>query len=221
MNASTAYLRIIFFVLSLLVVALVLHGCGKKEGEEAKPETAQSAGAAPATIENLKTAFAAEAKRVDWYEKFAKQAQKENLGDVAVLFNALARSEKVHAERTAALLKSKGVDPGTPVIEAVPAGKARQYLKLALSNENIEEGTWTGFQAKATEEQFAEAAEHFRRSAEADARHGRLLKRAIEQETNFARLPYMMCLECGYIVGSDKIDSCVVCKTPKEKFQKI
>lgn len=221
MNASNSFIRVVFFALALLVVGLVLDGCGKKEGEEAKPATAQAGGTATATIENLKTAFGAESKRVEWYEKFAQQAQRENLGDIAVLFKALSRSEKVHAEKAAALLKSKGVDPGVPTIEKIPAGKARQYLKLSLSNENIEEATWAGFKAKAAEEQWAEATEHFRRSAEADARHGRLLKRAIEQETNFARLPYMMCPECGYIVGSDKIDSCVVCKTPKEKFQKI
>ena len=223
MSASKSFLRFALAVISILVMVLVIVGCQKKEGEAEKPQadaSVQSA-SAPATIENLKVAYGLELKRVDWYDRFSKQAQKENLGDIAVLFKALARSEKVHADKTAELLKSKGVEPVAPTIEAVAPGKARQYLKLALSNENVEQSSMAAFQAKATEEQWAEAAEHFRRSVEADGRHGRLLSRAIEMETNFARLPYMMCPECGYIVGSEKDEECRVCKTPKGKFQKI
>jgi len=223
MSASKSFLGISLAVVCLLVIILVIGGCQKKEGEPAKSPAAQSvqSASASATIENLKTAYGLELKRVDWYERFSKQAQKENLGDIAVLFKALSRSEKVHADKAAALLKTKGVEATSPAIEAVAAGKARQYLKLSLSNENVEQSTMAAFQAKAVEEQFPEAAEHFRRSMEADARHGRLISRAIEMETNFARLPYVMCPECGYIVGLEKDEECRVCKTPKGKFQKI
>jgi rubrerythrin len=225
MNSSNLLLRSWIVVVAIVTLALILVGCGKKEGEAAKPQAEQAAQPgqpATATIVNLKADYALEMKRVDWYERFSKQAQKESLGDVAVLFRALARSEKVHAEKIAALLNTKGIEASAPAtIEAAPAGKARQYLKLSLSNENVEEASMTAFQAQAKNEQFAEAEELFRRLSGADARQGRLLKKAIEQETNFARLPYVMCPECGYIVGSDKIDECPVCKTKKDKFQKI
>jgi len=224
MNSSNPLLRSWIVVVAIITLALILVGCGKKEGESAKPQAEQAAQPgqpATATIVNLKADYALEMKRVDWYERFSKQAQKENLGDVAVLFKALSRSEKVHADKIAALLKTKAIEVSAPTIEAAPAGKARQYLKLSLSNENVEEASMTAFQAQAKNEQFAEAEELFRRLSGADARQGRLLKRAIEQETNFARLPYVMCPECGYIVGSDKIDECPVCKTKKDKFQKI
>lgn len=223
MSASKSFLYLSLALVTLLVMVLAIIGCQKKEGEAEKPQAEQSvqATSAPATIVNLKTAYALEMKRVDWYGRFSKQAQKEGLGEIAVLFTALSRSEKVHADKTEALLKSKGIEVTPPTIEPVPAGKTRQYLKLSLSNENVEQSSIAAFQAAATEEQFTEAAEHFRRSFEADARHGRLISRAIEMETNFARLPYMMCPECGYIVGSDKDEECRVCKTPKSKFQKI
>jgi rubrerythrin len=221
MSASKSFLQHFLAVNLVLVVLLVLVGCQKKEGEAAKPETAQIVAAAPITVEGLKAAYAAESKRVDWYERFSKQAQKENLGDIAVLFKALARSEKVHVDGAAALLKSKGIEVPTPTIEPVPAGKARQYLKLALSNENVEQGIYASDTVKARLEQFTEAAEWFKKALNSDARHARLLKKAIELETNFARLPYMMCPECGYIVGSDKLEECPVCKASKDKFQKI
>lgn len=221
MSASKSFLHFSLVVVSVLVMFLVISGCQKKEGEAAKPEVAQQASAALVSIDNLKTAHAAAAKNIDWYDKFSKQAQKENLGDIAVLFKALARSEKVHADMFASLLKTKGVEVAAPVAEPLPAGKARQYLKRAASSEAVEQSILATFEKVATDEQFAEAAELFRRSRGADERHARLLSRAIEMETNFARLPYVMCPECGYIVGSDKMDSCLVCKLPKEKFQKI
>lgn len=173
------------------------------------------------TMGNLQTAYGAELKRSLWYDRFSKQAMKENLGDIAILFRALAHSEKVHAEAAAKLLRGKGVEPIEPAIDSIVPGKAKQYLKLSLSNENLEQNIYAADTAKAQEEHFTEAAEWFRRALEADARHARLLKKAIEQETNFARLPYLMCPECGYIMGSDKMEECLVCKTKKDKFQKI
>ncbi len=212
MSALRSFPQFAFAVVSILVVALLVGGCQKKE-EQVQPPVA--------TIENLKAAYALEVKRANWYEQFSKQAQKENLGDIAVLFRALARSEQVHAERAAKLLRSKGIEPSTPTIESIVPGKARQYLKRSLSEENLEQGLYAMDTTKALEESFTEAADWFKQALDADARHIRLLKKAIELETNFARLPYLMCPECGYIVGSDKIEECQVCKAPKDKFQKI
>lgn len=218
MNASNPFQRICLTLIVVVVAGLLLAGCGKKEGEAEKSQGDQQQ---LATINNLQVAYAAEFKREAWYEGFAKQAQKERFDDIAVLFRTLAKSEKVHYQNIAELLRSKGVEPVTPTVEAIAPGKTRQYLKLSLSNENVEQSTFSGFLAVAEQEQFAEAVELFRRSVEADARHTRLLNKAVEMETNFARLPYMMCPECGYIVGSDKIEECPVCKTKKDKFETI
>ena len=219
MKAPARFLHLAFFIVLAVPVMFWLSACQKKdEGKQAaSTQTTQKL----VTLDNLQTAYGAELKRSLWYDRFAKQAMKENLGDIAVLFRALSRSEKVHAEAEAKLLRSKGVEPVAPAIDSIPPGKARQYLKMSLSNENLEQNFYAADTAKAREEHFTEAAEWFRRALEADARHGRLLKKAIEQENNFARLPYLMCPECGYIVGSDKLEECPVCKTKKDKFQKI
>jgi rubrerythrin len=219
MNTPARFLRRApIFVASVLMI-FWLASCQKKE--EAKQAAPQQTGQKLVTIDNLQSAYGAELKRSLWYDRFSKQAMKENLGDIAVLFKALSRSEKVHADGAAKLLKSKGVEPVVQVIDSVVPGKAKQYLKLSLSNENLEQNLYAADTAKAIEEHFTEAADWFKKALEADARHGRLLKKAVEMETNFARLPYLMCPECGYIVGSDKLDECPICKTKKEKFQKI
>ncbi|MCX6133904.1 MAG: rubrerythrin family protein [Ignavibacteriales bacterium] len=219
MKAPARFLHLVCVITLALPMLLWQSGCQKKE-ESKQPEPTQGTQKL-ATIENLQRAYGGELKRSLWYDRFAKQAMKENLGDIAVLFRALGRSEKVHAEAAAKLLRSKGVEPIVPSIDSIAPGKAKQYLKLSLSNENLEQNLYASDTTVAQSEHFTEAAEWFRRALEADARHGRLLKKAIEQETNFARLPYMMCPECGYIVGSDKYEECPVCKTKKDKFQKI
>jgi len=204
-----------------LTVPMLFWFSSCQKTEQAKVQEQQQATQKLATIGNLQTAYGSELKRSLWYDRFSRQAMKENLGDIAVLFRALSHSEKVHAEAAAKLLRSKGVEPVVPAIDSIVPGKAKQYLKLSLSNENLEQNIYAADTTKAQEEHFAEAAEWFRRALEADGRHARLLKKAIEQETNFARLPYLMCPECGYIVGSDKMEECPVCKTKKDKFQKI
>jgi len=219
MKAPARFLHFVVVIALLVPMMLWFSSCQKKE--EAKQPGTSATGQKLVTIDNLQRAYGAESKRALWYDRFSRQAMKENLGDIAVLFRALSRSEKVHAEAVAKLLKSKGVEPIAPTIDSIPPGKAKQYLKLSLSNENLEQNMYLADTAKAREENFTEAAEWFRRALEADARHGRLLKKAIELETNFARLPYEMCPECGYIVGSDKLEECPVCKTKKDKFQKI
>jgi rubrerythrin len=219
MKATGRFVRCSLVVALTVPLLLWLSSCQKTE--QAKVQEEQQAVQKLATIGNLQTAYGSELKRSLWYDRFSKQAMKENLGDIAVLFRALSSSEKVHAESAAKLLRSKGVEPVVPAIDSIVPGKAKQYLKMSLSNENLEQNIYAADTTKAQEERFAEAAEWFRRALDADARHARLLKKAIEQETNFARLPYLMCPECGYIVGSDKMEECPVCKTKKEKFQKI
>lgn len=219
MNAHARFIHFAFVIGLIVPMVVWLSACQKKD--EAKQPATSQAGQKLVTMDNLQTAYGAELKRSLWYDRFAKQSMKENLGDIAVLFRALSRSEKVHADNAARLLKARGVEPLAPSIDSIVPGKAKQYLKLSLSSENVEQNLYSASIAKAQEEQFTEAADWFKKALEADARHGRLLKKAIEQETNFARLPYMMCPECGYIVGSDKLEECPVCKTKKEKFQKI
>ena len=219
MNTPARFLRLASIFVASVLIILWLASCQNKE--EAKQAAPQQTGQKLVTIDNLQVAYGAELKRSLWYDRFSKQAMKENLGDIAVLFKALSRSEKVHADGAAKLLKMKGVEPVASAIDSIVPGKAKQYLKLSLSNENLEQNIYAADTAKAIEEHFTEAADWFKKALEADARHGRLLKKAVEMETNFARLPYLMCPECGYIVGSDKLDECPICKTKKEKFQKI
>ncbi len=223
MKSLLSVLRFSLIVVLTMSLFVSFNGCSKKEEpkQQAKVEQKQE-GKATATIENLKLGYSSEVKHASWYETFAKQAQKENKVEVAAMFRALSQSEKVHADNLANLLKARGVEPVAPTVEAPPAGKTKQYLKMALSSEGVEtESMYPAFVQKAELEQDSVAAQMFKQTLGADERHGRLLKRAMEQETNISRLPYMMCPKCGYISGSDKDEECRVCKAKKETFKKL
>jgi rubrerythrin len=216
-------LRFSLVVTVLVSLCLAINGCSKSDESKqvAKVEQKQE-GKASATVENLKLAYSSEVKHAAWYEAFAKQAQKENLGEVAVMFRALSQSEKLHADNMAGLLKAKGVEPVAATPDAPPAGKTKQYLKLSSSSEGVEaESMYPPFIKAAKDEMDSVAAQLFTQTLAADERHGRLLKKAMESETSISSLPYMMCPKCGYIKGSDKDTECRVCKAKVETFKKL
>jgi rubrerythrin len=223
MNSLLSVPRFALVVVLITTVVFAFGGCSKKEEPKQDQKVEQKADAkSTATIENLKLAYSSEIKHASWYEVFAKQALKENLAEVAVMFRAIAQSEKVHADNMASLLKAKGVDAVAPTVDPPPAGKTKQYLKQALSSEGVEtESMYPAFSQKAELEKDSVAAQMFKQTLEADARHGRLLRRAMDQETNISHLPYVMCPRCGYIIGSEKDEECRVCKAKKETFKKL
>jgi rubrerythrin len=223
MKSLLSFLRLSLIGVLTASLLFSFNGCSKKEEPktQAKVEQKQD-GKTTATIENLKLGYSSEVKHTAWYEAFAKQAQKENLVEVAAMFRALSQSEKLHAENLANLLKAKGVEAVAPTVEAPPVGKTKQYLKLAFSSEGVEtESMYPAFVQKAELEQDSVAALLFKQTLEADARHGRLLKKAMDSESGISTLPYMMCPKCGYIRGSDKDTECRVCKTKIESFKKL
>jgi rubrerythrin len=212
-----------------LAVALIaspgvwMTGCSKSDEQKQEAKVEQKGEAkATATMENLKLAYTSELKHAAWYEAYARQAQKEGLAEVAAMFRALSQSEKLHADNMGSLLKARGVEPAAATIQDPPAGKTRQYLKAASSNEGVEaESMYPPFVKAANDEKDSAAAELFTETLGADQRHGRLLKKAIESEVSISALPYMMCPKCGYIKGSDRDTECRVCKTKIDAFKKL
>jgi rubrerythrin len=223
MKGLLSVVRCSLVVVLIMPLLISSNGCSKKEDvkEQAKREQKQDVKGS-ATLENLKSGYASEVKHASWYEVFAKQAQKENMSGVAVVFRALSQSEKVHADNLANLLKARGVDPVAPVIEPPPPGKTNQYLKSAASSERVEtESMYPAFIKTANDEKDSVAAQLFTQTLGADERHGRLLKKVMEEGLTISKLPYMMCPRCGYIVGSEKDEECRVCKAKKETFKKL
>jgi rubrerythrin len=221
MKAHEMHNRTLFQVLlvSLFGIPFLLlafnFGCQRQKDDQS--ETKQKV-----TIENVQTAYAKSVNYARMYSLFTRRAEKDRLLNVANLYHAVARSEQIHANLHAQLLRQYGVEPVTPQEEAVTVGTTLQTLKLASSSEEIEYGKmYPNLIHTAELERDSAAAAQFRLTQEVDTQHGELFKEALGRATRIPKASYYVCGGCGYIMTSEKTDECPVCHSRKDKFEKI
>lgn len=129
------------------------------------------------THANLKEAFAGESMANRRYLFFARQADKENLAEVAELFRDTAEGETGHAFGHAEHLLAVG-DPATDE----PIGTTEQNLASAVAGETYEfTAMYPGFAATAREEGFDEIADWFSTLARAERTHAGRFEKALEK----------------------------------------
>ena len=80
---------------------------------------------------------------------------------------------------------------------------------------------YPAFIKTANDEKDSVAAQLFTQTLGADERHGRLLKKVMDEGSSISSLPTVICPKCGYIIGSEKDEECRVCKAKKETFRKL
>ncbi len=202
-------------VLSALALSLLvpLSGCKKNEPKQSQPEI---------TLQNLQSAYVREMRISREYALFSKRAERDRYGAIANLFRAASRSEQIHAEMAAALLRGKGIEVKPFASDSIAVGTVMQTLRLAVSDEGLEtESMYPNLARTAEIEKFPEAAESFRRTLDADKRHVELFKDALDKGGSIARIQYYVCPTCGYVITSATADECPGCHTKKEKFEKI
>jgi len=221
MNIHSIYHRLAFhsyFILPSLLLFLILavnYGCEKKKEppKEQQPSV---------TLENLQSAYVKAMRHNFMYSKFVLQADKEKNKEVANLYRAVARSEEIHAQKHAELMRSKGIEPKAPLFDSISVGTIMQTLKMALSSEEIEvESMYPNLVRTAEAEKFPAATEQFTFCMEGDARQTELMKEAQDKNGKIKLVPYFVCPGCGYIFTSEEVEECPTCKMKKEKFEKI
>ena len=212
-------IKFLFFVLTpFCAAALVIaffFGCERKAPvvKTEKPAV---------TLDNLQTAYNKEMSFNRMYTLFADRAKKEKNPQIAALYTALAKSELIHSNDHAALLKAQGIQVKEPSYDSVKVGTTIQTLKMALSSEDVEIGSmYPNLIRTADLEKFKDAQTQFENCRDADARQEELLKDADSRAGKIAKVQYYVCPTCGYILNSEKTDECPICKTPKAKFEKI
>lgn len=200
----------VLFGVTLLLVAL-LFGCTSKTGDDLKKPTV--------TMENLQTAYAKSIMRQQLYSRFGQRAAQEHNTNVAALYQAVARSEEIHAALHANLLRTLGGEAVMPARESVAVGTTLQTLKMSISNEQLEaESMYPNVMRTAELENLPDAVEQFRKAKEADARHLELFKDAYDRGGKIHKVPYFVCSSCGYILTSGHTERCPVCKADKTAF---
>jgi len=129
------------------------------------------------THANLKEAFAGESMANRRYLFFARQADKENITEVAELFRETAEAETGHAFGHAEYLVGVG-DPATDE----PMGTTEQNLASAVVGETYEfTAMYPGFASTARDEGFEEVADWFSTLARAERTHAGRYQKALDK----------------------------------------
>ncbi|SMC17292.1 Rubrerythrin [Desulfacinum hydrothermale DSM 13146] len=153
-------------------------------------------------------AFTGEARAHFRLLLFAQRADEEGYPQIARLFRAVAEAERVHARNHAMLLES--------------VGSTEDNLKAAFETETFANQV---AYPKLLKEAWAledKAAIWFLSSARnAEERHARLYKHALE-DLVAERMPvYQVCSHCGWIEEGEAPQMCPNCNKPRDYFIRI
>lgn len=202
----------------LLLIALAglfaFAGC-----KQAQPEK---------TIANLKWAYEKELTASVRYAAYALKAQEEGYEAIAKLFNAVSKSDGIHAENHLKALEAHGVtmEEVTPQYETLTT---LENLELSIKGESIAiEEKFPQYLAEATEEKVDEAKLSFLWVIETEKAHHVFFSKAHEslKAAADATLPavvlpegYAVCPTCGHIYDiAAQEEICAFCDTEKASF---
>jgi rubrerythrin len=180
--------------------------------------------ASATTLENLQAAYNGESNAHAKYLAFAKQADKEGYGEVASLFRAAARAEKVHAMNHAAVIEELGGSPTADVKERV-VKSTRENLEEAIKGESYERDTmYPDFLKQARSDRNSRAVRTLNLAKSAESEHAKLYAAALsnlEKLKGSKSATYFVCPVCGFTVQETNFKECPSCFTPKDDFEKV
>jgi rubrerythrin len=174
------------------------------------------------TLENLQAAFNGESNANAKYTEFAKKADQDGYHQVASMFRAAARAEKIHAEAHGRVIRRMGAEPAAK-IEPVHVGSTRENLQAAIDGETYERDVmYPNFIAEADAAGNAAAVRTFKAALEAEKEHARLYTELLNNLENAkVKTTYYVCAICGFTVDKKTFERCPVCNAPEEKFEEI
>jgi rubrerythrin len=174
------------------------------------------------TIEDIKAAITGETTASAKYAAYAQKAREEGYSQVAMLFEAASKAEKIHANNHEAVLEQMGEKMGeiTPKYEVKTT---KENLKDAIKGESYEASTmYPNFIKTANTAKASLALVSFNYAYKTELKHKELYTKALEaleagtEKTLTSR--YYVCPVCGNTYASEASARCGFCMTPKERF---
>ena len=175
------------------------------------------------TVNNLNVSIAGEIAAGVKYSAFAQKAREEGLPKIAIIFDALSKSEGVHAANHMDVLTSMGIkmDSINPVFVVK---STRENLESSIDGESYESKTmYPEFIKAATEEKVDNAVRSFTWAMNTEKKHEIFYEMTLREYNNhtLSHLPsaYYVCPECGntFVTGF-KHKKCPFCYTVGEQF---
>lgn len=176
-------------------------------------------------FQNMKDAFTGETTASAKYAAFSKKAEEEGYHEIAMLFKAASKSEKVHATNHKAVL----TEAGQSVPDVKPdftVKSTKENLKNAIAGESYEVSTMYPDFMKAANvagEQLSLVSLNY--AYKTEQKHKAFYEKALAAlESNSVKsLPqvYYVCPVCGNTYENEAPKRCGISMTPGERFMKI
>jgi rubrerythrin len=213
---------LLMIMLACGIAILSSCGGGTKPADDTKTDTVQTA--TNPTIDNLIAATKGETTAAQKYAAFAQKAREEKLNAIAIVFDALAEAEKIHAGMHMEVITKMGGKMPEFKPEFTVA-TTKENLQAAINGET-EEFTkmYPDYINVAEEAGYDEAVASFEGAKAVEQQHSVLLTAALKALTdnkiNTLPASYSLCPKCGMTYDSKKIppEECEVCGTVIAKF---
>lgn len=189
------------------------------------PVKAETKDANAISFQNMQDAFKGETTASAKYAAYSKKAEEEGFHEIALLFNAASKSEKIHATNHKAVLLEGGQK--VPVITPEFTVKlTKENLKDAIAGEGYEISTmYPEFitNANTAKNQFALVSLNY--AYKTEQKHKPFYEKALAalESNNVKSLPtvYYVCPTCGNTYDTTAPKRCGISMTSSEKFIKI
>jgi len=189
------------------------------------PVKAETMDANAISFQNMQDAFKGETTASAKYAAYSKKAEEEGFHEIALLFNAASKSEKIHATNHKAVLLEGGQK--VPVITPEFTVKlTKENLKDAIAGEGYEISTmYPEFitNANTAKNQFALVSLNY--AYKTEQKHKPFYEKALAalESNNVKSLPsvYYVCPTCGNTYDTTAPKRCGISMTSSEKFIKI
>ncbi len=160
------------------------------------------------TKENLREAFAGESQAYQRYLSYAQRAADEYKEGIYKLFQAVAESERIHAQRHLRYLF--GANDTFKNLTEAAQGESREF-----------ETMYPKMMKEAEEEDEKGPAVTFRHVAEVEKGHHELFREALYDPDDFPVRDYFICDACGYVAVERAPEKCPVCGAVKKAFYEV
>jgi len=155
-----------------------------------------------------KTIYEGEAKAALRLKLFAKQADREDLPQIAQLFRVISFSEEIHGERALRMLKE--------------IKSTEENLKDSFESETtVAEVAYDQFLKVAADVADKAASIIFSHSRDVEDIHSKLYKKALDHLMTETQTTYYVCQVCGYVSDGVLPDACPVCSAPQHQFREF
>jgi len=209
-------------VTALAAAAIIVVFQSFKSNAPVKTETKD---ANAISFQNMQDAFKGETTASAKYAAYSKKAEAEGFHEIALLFNAASKSEKIHATNHKAVLLEGGQK--VPVITPEFTVKlTKENLKDAIAGEGYEISTmYPEFitNANTAKNQFALVSLNY--AYKTEQKHKPFYEKALAalESNNVKSLPsvYYVCPTCGNTYDTTAPKRCGISMTSSEKFIKI